>query len=144
LFAWDDGEPKTWSDTDFLKDYEKQGEKLVPEAEARATVDLPLAIRPESDGLRQDHGASVMLAGLPSVFPLAVMFTSLRPLVVKWAFVELSRRAQSFQCGFTYWRHPAGVAVVIVDTRRDVFCRTAWERCAMKHDRGRRKGIISR
>jgi Carboxypeptidase regulatory-like domain len=37
LFAWDDIEPKAWSDADFLKDYEKQGEKLVLEAEARAT-----------------------------------------------------------------------------------------------------------
>ena len=29
LFAWDDVEPGAWNDPDFLKDYEKQGEKTV-------------------------------------------------------------------------------------------------------------------
>jgi hypothetical protein len=48
LFAWDDVEPKAWSDPDFLKDYEKLGEKLVLEAEARAAVDLSLATRADA------------------------------------------------------------------------------------------------
>ena len=45
LFAWEDVEPKAWEDPDFLKDYEKQGEKMVLEPGARSTVDLHLAIR---------------------------------------------------------------------------------------------------
>lgn len=47
LFAWDEVEPQAWNDSDFLKDYEKQGEKLILEAKALATVDLALAIRPD-------------------------------------------------------------------------------------------------
>ena len=40
LFAWEDVEPRAWNDPDFLKDYEKQGEKIALDAGARATVDL--------------------------------------------------------------------------------------------------------
>lgn len=48
LFAWEDVEPEAWEDSDFLKDYEKLGEKVVLEPGARASVDLHLAIRPEA------------------------------------------------------------------------------------------------
>jgi hypothetical protein len=41
-------EPEAWEDSDFLKDYEKLGEKVVLEPGARASVDLHLAIRPEA------------------------------------------------------------------------------------------------
>jgi protocatechuate 3,4-dioxygenase beta subunit/5-hydroxyisourate hydrolase-like protein (transthyretin family) len=47
LFAWEDVEPKAWEDTDFLKDYEKLGEKTALEPSARASVDLRIAIRPD-------------------------------------------------------------------------------------------------
>jgi 5-hydroxyisourate hydrolase-like protein (transthyretin family) len=47
LFAWEDVEPGAWEDSDFLKDYEKPGEKVVLEPGARASVDLHLAIRPD-------------------------------------------------------------------------------------------------
>jgi hypothetical protein len=47
LFAWEDVEPKAWEDPDFLKDYEKLGEKTALEPSARASVDLHIAIRPD-------------------------------------------------------------------------------------------------
>jgi len=46
LFAWDDVEPYSWNDPDFLKDYEKQGEKTTLEPKAHATVNLHLATGP--------------------------------------------------------------------------------------------------
>jgi protocatechuate 3,4-dioxygenase beta subunit len=45
LFAWDDVEAGEWRDPDFLRDYEKQGEKLTLEPKAQSTVDLHLAVR---------------------------------------------------------------------------------------------------
>ena len=36
-----------WNDPDFLKDYEKQGEKKALDPGARATVDLHSAIHPD-------------------------------------------------------------------------------------------------
>ena len=48
LFAWEDVEPEAWEDSDFLKDYEKLGEKVVLEPGAQARVDLHLTIRPEA------------------------------------------------------------------------------------------------
>jgi hypothetical protein len=48
LFAWDDVEPDAWNDPDFLKDYEKQGEKVALERKARATADLHVAIPPDA------------------------------------------------------------------------------------------------
>jgi len=45
LFAWEDVETRAWNDPDFLKGYEKQGEKIALEAGARAAVDLPSATR---------------------------------------------------------------------------------------------------
>jgi hypothetical protein len=48
LFAWDDIEPDAWNDPDFLKDYEKQGEKTTLEAKMRATVNLHLGARPDT------------------------------------------------------------------------------------------------
>ena len=47
LFAWEDVEPEAWNDPEFLKDYEKQGEKVPLELKVRATVNLHLATRPE-------------------------------------------------------------------------------------------------
>ena len=47
LFAWDDVEPEAWNDPDFLKDYEKQGEKETLEPKARSTVNLHLATAPD-------------------------------------------------------------------------------------------------
>jgi hypothetical protein len=47
LFAWEDVEPEAWNDPDFLKEYEKQGEKVVLEANARTGVNLHLATRPD-------------------------------------------------------------------------------------------------
>jgi len=47
LFAWEDVEPDAWNDPDFLKDYEKQGEKKALDPGARATVDLHSAIHPD-------------------------------------------------------------------------------------------------
>jgi protocatechuate 3,4-dioxygenase beta subunit len=46
LFAWDDVEPGVWHDPDFLKDYEKQGEKTTLEPKAHASVNLHLATAP--------------------------------------------------------------------------------------------------
>jgi hypothetical protein len=43
LFAWDDVEPGAWNDPDFLKDYEKQGEKTTLDPKSRATVTLHIA-----------------------------------------------------------------------------------------------------
>ena len=48
LLASEDVEPGAWEDSDFLKHYEKLGEKVVLEPGARASVDLHLAIRPEA------------------------------------------------------------------------------------------------
>ena len=48
LFAWDDVEPGAWNDPDFLKDYEKQGEKIALEPKARATLSLHLATGPDA------------------------------------------------------------------------------------------------
>jgi protocatechuate 3,4-dioxygenase beta subunit len=47
LFAWDDVEPEAWNDPDFLKDYEKQGEKAAVEPKSRAPVNLHLASGPD-------------------------------------------------------------------------------------------------
>jgi uncharacterized surface anchored protein len=47
LFAWEDVEPNAWEDSDFLKDYEKLGEKVVLDPGAQAGVDLHLAILPD-------------------------------------------------------------------------------------------------
>ena len=47
LFAWEDVEPEAWNDPEFLKDYEKQGEKVPLEPKVRATVNLHLATRPD-------------------------------------------------------------------------------------------------
>jgi len=47
VFAWDDVEPDAWNDPDFLKDYEKQGEKTVLEPKARSTVNLHSATGPD-------------------------------------------------------------------------------------------------
>jgi hypothetical protein len=47
LFAWEDVEPEAWEDSDFLKDYEKLGEKVALDPGARANVDLHLAILPD-------------------------------------------------------------------------------------------------
>ena len=47
LFAWDDVEPEAWNDPDFLKDYEKQGEKVALEPRARATANLHSATQPD-------------------------------------------------------------------------------------------------
>jgi hypothetical protein len=47
LFAWDDVvEPEAWNDPEFLKEYEKQGQKVVLEPRRRTLVDLHVAIRP--------------------------------------------------------------------------------------------------
>jgi hypothetical protein len=43
LFSWEDVEPEVWNDPEFLKSYEKQGEKVLLEPRSRATVDLHLA-----------------------------------------------------------------------------------------------------
>jgi hypothetical protein len=40
LFAWEDVEPHAWHDPDFLKGYDKLGEKIVLNVGARATRDL--------------------------------------------------------------------------------------------------------
>jgi hypothetical protein len=48
LFAWEDVEPEAWNDPDFLGDYEKQGEKMTLEPKARATANLHLATRPDT------------------------------------------------------------------------------------------------
>jgi len=48
LFAWGEVEPHEWNDPQFLKDYEKQGEKVELQSSARSTVDLHLAVRPDS------------------------------------------------------------------------------------------------
>jgi hypothetical protein len=48
LFAWDDVEAGEWRDPDFLRDYEKQGEKLTLEPRAQSTVDLHLATRADA------------------------------------------------------------------------------------------------
>jgi hypothetical protein len=45
LFAWEDVEPHAWNDPDFLKEYEKQGEKIALDPGARVTVDLHSAVR---------------------------------------------------------------------------------------------------
>ena len=47
LFALED-EPEAWNDSDFLKDYEKQGDATVIGSRARATVNLHLATRPDA------------------------------------------------------------------------------------------------
>ena len=47
LFTWEDVAPKAWEDPDFLKDYEKLGEKATLEPNARASVDLHIPIRPD-------------------------------------------------------------------------------------------------
>ena len=47
LFAWEDVEPNAWEDSDFLKDYEKLGEKVVLDPSAKAGVDLHLAVLPD-------------------------------------------------------------------------------------------------
>jgi protocatechuate 3,4-dioxygenase beta subunit len=48
VFAWEDVEPQAWNDPEFLKGYEKQGEKIALEPGARATVDLHAAIHPDA------------------------------------------------------------------------------------------------
>jgi hypothetical protein len=48
LFAWDDVEAGEWRDPDFLRDYEKQGEKLALEPRAQSTVDPHLAARADA------------------------------------------------------------------------------------------------
>jgi len=47
LFAWRDVEPEAWYDPEFLRGYEEQGAKTALERNARATVDLKPAKRPE-------------------------------------------------------------------------------------------------
>ena len=47
VYAWEDVEPEIWYDPDFLKDYEKQGEKTALEARGRSVVNVRLAIHPD-------------------------------------------------------------------------------------------------
>ena len=48
LFAWEDVEAEAWLEADFLKDYEKQGQKITLQPTARVAVDLSLATRPHA------------------------------------------------------------------------------------------------
>jgi hypothetical protein len=45
LFAWDDVEAGEWRDPGFLRDYEKEGEKLTLEPRAQRTVNMHLSVR---------------------------------------------------------------------------------------------------
>jgi hypothetical protein len=47
LFAWEDVEEDAWNDPEFLKQYEKQGEKASLEPKARTTVNLRAATKPD-------------------------------------------------------------------------------------------------
>jgi hypothetical protein len=45
VFGWDDVEAGEWRDPDFLRDYEKEAEKLALEPRAQSTVDVHLTAR---------------------------------------------------------------------------------------------------
>ena len=49
ILAWEDPEPGIWNDPDFLKQYEKQGEKKSLDAGSRSVVNVRLAVRTDQE-----------------------------------------------------------------------------------------------
>jgi hypothetical protein len=47
VLAWDDIEPNTWNDPEFIKSYEKQAEAVALDAKAHSTVNLHAALAPD-------------------------------------------------------------------------------------------------
>lgn len=49
VFAWDDVEPEIWNDPDFLKKYERQGNKAALEPKQQKVVDVRFATQPDPE-----------------------------------------------------------------------------------------------
>lgn len=49
VFAWEDVEPEIWHDPEFLKHYERQGEKASLEARSRTVVGISLAVHADPE-----------------------------------------------------------------------------------------------